>query len=346
MDFSEAVKEKIRKDLIELYKNTVDRSLIGLKTNYDEKDDIIDELNENPLFIINQIIPNIKCKIYELDSSLASNEDVRVDHTINVYDQFKLKEFILITGIGEFEYKFIHDNGTELRCEEVGVDMNIDHYDYLTGDIYIKGTFSPPYYQPEMDLYLLDNAGIMKAIMKVYGILKSDITPGWIYYLVEGCVTYNCNNKKMAVLNIFAALDNFIEYLYNKVFEYYVSQYNELISYSREKNSEECAENDKTSLINKIKSYAKDTKRLDEKLKDIMREVNIKGDNPEFASLCNINKINFSNIERIRNKVAHGEIYSVEEVNFGECLYYILTVILSILYVHDFEADYWNEIIE
>lgn len=346
LDFSEAVKEKIGKDLIEVYRNTVDRSSIKLRTYYDNKDDIVEDLNENPVFIINQIIPNIKYEKYELDSCLESNEDVRVDHAINVYDKFQLKEFLLITGMGEFEYKFIHDDVTELRCEEVGVNMDIEDYNYFTGDIYIKGTFSPPNYQPEMDLYLLDNAGTMKALIKVYGILKNDITPGWIYYLVEGCVTYNSNNKKMAVLNIFAALDNFIEYLYSKIFEYYVSQYNELTNYSKKMNSKECAENDKACLINKIKSYAKDTKRLDEKLKDIMREVNIKGDNPKFTSLCNINKINFSNIEKIRNKVAHGEIYSVEEVDFGECLYYILTVILSILYVHDFEADHWNEIMK
>ncbi len=263
---------------------------------------------------------------------------------MNVYDEFKVKEFIIITGIGQFEYRFVHDDGTKYRCSEVGIDIDIDTYDYLTGDIYIKGTFSPPDCQPEMNLYLLDNAGKMKENVEVYGIKKNDMTPGWIYYLVEGCVTYNCNNKKMAVLNIFVALHNFIEYLYNKVFEYYVTQYSKLINYSIEVNSEEYSKNDKICLLGKIKNYAKDTKRLDEKLKEIMREVRMKGDNPEFASLCNINKINFNNIEKIRNKVAHGEIYSVEKVNFGECLYYILTVILSILYVHDFEADTWDEI--
>lgn len=346
MEIKEELRQKIEKYLVKIYKNKIDLKQIKLFESFQYKADIISKLNSEPLEIINQIIPHIKNREFNFDTAIETDENEREEFKLQIYDSFEIDDFSLITFVSEPEYIF-EGADTELEGNDVGICMNINSFNYFSGEISLKGTFVPPLDTPELrlsDLNLFWNA---KVIIHIRGLLKNDIIPGWIYYLVEGCVNYMYHNEKMAIFNIFAALDNFIEDMYNEIFNFYINNYSKLLNSVRRSypSNSKIFEEAEEHLKNKIKNFARDTKRLDEKLKEVMKEVNIKGDNIKFKKICEMYKINFKDIERIRNKIAHGEIYGTTE-NFGQELYFILTIILSILFVHDFENDQWKKIIK
>lgn len=346
------VKEDIfkitRYELEDIYLNKIDLNSIRIRGPYSNKEEIISKLRSQPMTIVNQIVPYIKTVEIEEDTSIDTDDDFRELYTINIYDHIQVKLFSVITSIYDLEYRFKDCDGVAYSDYELGIKAEIEYYSNHSGDIRIKGKYTRPDFQPEMTLLDLDSCLQTKITCTVNGLLREDDIPSWVYYLIEGCVNYDDDNNNIAVFNIFAALDNFIEDMNSEILDYYLIKYNEILEYVETEypNDREKYLEAKNYLQDKIKKYCRDTRRLEEKLKDVMSEVGIKGDNPKFQKLCNMYKTKFKEIERYRNKIAHGELCNHNELDFAECLYFILTVILSILHVYDFEKDEWQGMIE
>lgn len=348
MDISQIIKEDILKitksELEDIYMDKINLNSIKIKGPYSNKQSIISQLRDNPMAIVNQVIPYIRTRDIEIETSINTDDNYRENQTVNIYNHFSIELFSIITNVSRMEYIFEDSDGEILDDSYLGIDAKIDYYNNYSGEVWVKGKYTRPRFQPELTLLDIDSALNTKAKLYVTGLLREDNVPSWVYYLIEGCVNYNNCNNKMALFNIFAALDNFIEEMNKEVFDYYLLKYKEILElYSSDKEKYLEA---KIYLQNKIKKFGKDTRRLIDKLKDIMSEVGIKGDNPKFKKLCNMYKVNFEDIEKYRNMVAHGELQNHNELDFAESLYYVLTVILSILHVYDFEEDEWQNSIQ
>ncbi|NMM62217.1 hypothetical protein HBE96_05860 [Clostridium sp. P21] len=342
MNVKEEIFNVTKSELERIYMTKVNTNLILLRGSYANKEDIINKLKKDPITIINQIIPHIVTEELKFSTSIESNDDVREDHPINIYDILHINHFSLITDVSDITYVFEDYLGNITEGSYYGIDAYMDYFNNYSGKISIKGTYTRPGFQPELTLMDIDSALKTKVKLSVTGLANEVNTPSWVYYLVEGCINYVNNNYRMALFNIFASLDNFIEDMIREILDYYLMNYKRFLDTYVDDNKAYLEA--KIYLQDKIKNCSRDNRRLVEKLKDIMSEVNIKGNNPSFQQLCNIYKIEFKKIETYRNKVAHGEPCD-EEPNFGESLYYILTIILSILNVFDFEKDQWQNII-
>ena len=349
MDIKEQIFELTRTELEKIYISKIDLKRIKLCGSYENKEKIISALREQPLTVVNQLIPYIKTKNIEREASMNTDDDnYRELSTVNIYDDLHIKQFSIITSVDDLEYIFTDCSGNLLSEMEMGVESKIAYYGSHSGDIRVEGKYGRPTFQPDLTLLDLEWSVDIKINCKIMGILREDDIPSWVYYLVEGCVNYNDDNINIGIFNIFAALDNFIENMNVNILDYYLSNYTRILDEIKSKYPKdmEYQLDAKSYLKDKIKRYCRDTRRLDEKLKDIMKEVGIKGDNSGFSKLLNMWKSEFKSIEKYRNRIAHGELCNEYDVDFAACLYFILTIILSILHVRDFEKDEWQYIIE
>lgn len=340
MSIKEDIFKITKSELEDIYMNKINLNSIKIKGPYSNKQSIISQLRDNPMAIVNQVIPYIVTKNIEIQTSIDTDDNVRENFTINIYDHLIIETFSIITGIYDIKYIFTHYNGEVYEDDYLGIKAKIDYYNNYSGEVWVKGKYTRPNFQPELTLLDVDAIFNTKAKLCVTGLLCEDNVPSWVYYLIEGCVNYRNSNNKIALFNIFAALDNFIEEMNKEVFDYYLIKYKEVLELYSSNDAEYLEA--KIYLQDKIKNFGKDTRRLEDKLKDIMSEVGIKGDNPKFQKLCNMYKVKFKEIEKYRNMVAHGELHNHNDLDFDESLYYVLTVILSILHVYDFEKNEWQ----
>lgn len=300
------------------------------------KEMIAELLKEEPFVLLNKIIP------YIVDRNLEVNPDVYLDtkkfrekYEFPFVSSFKAKEFSLVTYADEPTLKLFDSDGHDLSVfGEFKIEL--DRFNYLSGEIHTKGEFIK---NTSMDIDSFED--LDKQInITVLGVLKDEWIPSWVEYLLEGCINIKYKNYKMALFNFFASLDKFIEVLNDVIFDYYIDNYKKLIkkyAYSSEEKSDISA-----FLKNKIKKFGKENRRIIEKLRDALKEVDIIKEN-QFSSLYSLIK-EVEEIERIRNRIGHGEKV-IQQFDIGEMLYTILTIIFSIINHADLEKNDWKGIV-
>ncbi|HEY9059576.1 MAG TPA: hypothetical protein VIO64_03590 [Pseudobacteroides sp.] len=306
------------------------------------KEKIIGALSHHPLNIMNILISYIKNKNYKKEAQLIFDSENYKSRSEFPFEQcIKIEDFSILTYVGKPNLTVFSDD-TEVT-DYIDVVIENDRYNHLSGEIFLKGKFS--YNSEVYSIFLFDDLEKYIDIV-VFGLLKNDNIPSWIEYMIEGCINLEYKNKKMAFLNIFAAFDNFIELMNKKIFDYYVEYYTEHIKTYKTGNpswKQDELEEVKEHLKDKIKKYGKETRRIEDKLRDALREIEINGNNSKFKDMFSLVG-KFSAIAKMRNTISHGS--KVEnDIDVGSALYIVLTIILSVLLYQDMETNQWTNII-
>ena len=101
----------------------------------------------------------------------------------------------------------------------------------------------------------------------------------WLDYLLRAVISYEKENYISAYFNLFAGFDAFIECVNKKVFEYYLESYVSLkrskYKLTNQKNKKDFGEDVQGYLIEEIKRFASDSRRLNDKLMSILQVLRI-----------------------------------------------------------------------
>ncbi|PKM65453.1 MAG: hypothetical protein CVU95_15445 [Firmicutes bacterium HGW-Firmicutes-2] len=95
----------------------------------------------------------------------------------------------------------------------------------------------------------------------------------------------------------------------------------------------------KDYIDKKISDYGKIDRRLKEKLKDILKNLGITGDNIDYNQFY-ILKSNFGKYELFRNDIAHGREFNGEAIE--GFLFFVLCIIFTITFSDDFANKGWD----
>jgi len=310
----------------------------------DLKNTIINILELDPFIIINHILPYIKeKKILTTIKDIQTDDDDYRYKECNIYDTISINQYSVITEVSE----------PNIECEEHDLNKflsyNKRYFDYYEKILYLDGKFCD---YGNCDIYSIDSLNAKLAIY-VKGILKKDNIPPFTEYILEACINIKYNNKKMAYMNLFSSLDNFIELLYKKTFEYFLKRYPYLL-YGEDIKSQDILNKNIDDedikdfdywLQNKICYYSNSSRRLiDEKLKSILQDINQDHSNDKKYILQDI-VLYFKEAEKIRNKIAHGEKIEEDELEIGELFYNILSLYFYIFYKEDIRKANWSKIL-
>lgn len=345
-----AIHKKNRRSLIKRYKGMLtikkikrtfianlydDLSYRHDSTNKTNKEMMIELLNTTPLTVLNQLIPYLVCKevIKEADVELDTS-DFREKEEFPFTLSLRAGEFNIITDVSSPYLYFYDSEGHDVNAF-INHDIELDRFNHLSKDIFLKGRFI----QNDSVSHNAFDELEKNISLDVTGLLKDELIPSWVEYLLEGCINVEYANNKMALFNIFASLDKFIELLNEKIFDYYIENYNKLIK--KFANTLEDQVDISAFLKTKIKKFGKDNRRIMEKLRDALKEVGIHGKNDDFKQMYSLIK-EAEKIEEIRNKIGHGEKV-IDSIHVGHVLYIVLTIIFSTIHHTDFEKNDWKK---
>ncbi|MBP1926828.1 hypothetical protein J2Z76_002698 [Sedimentibacter acidaminivorans] len=311
------------------------------------KDIIIRIFNSNPFIVMNEILSCVKEKniIKEIDNIYTMEEDLQKD-LLTIQDSINLEEFSIITKVYEPEVyeKTFEDNENYIDY----IKYNINYIDYYEKKLVLDGVLN----NYLLNIYDAENSGL---ILKcdVRGVLKDENMMPFLEYILDACVNITYKNNKMAFFNLFAAIDSYIELLYEKVFSFYIENYTYYIE-----NVKDCVEEfyeflnegDKGKIISevneflkrKIKYFSNNSRRLiNEKLKPIIKELDpTKEIYFEFDNIISY----LLKAEKIRNTIAHGG-RNIQNYNVGELFYNVLSLIFSITTSDDACLSNWSKVL-
>jgi len=230
----------------------------------------------------------------------------------------KVKGMKFISSVEQERVEVILLSTGENVSKECGVDTDIISVDYFACNIVynlkmsICENIEPWEIMDNTDSYIL---------CKVYGVKCGTDYPMWIEYILMSYVFYNLNNEKMAFFTAFAALDQFIEIVYDRLPILYRQVY-----YDNMKN---ISDSDGKILEDKRNIYMNLNRRLiDEKLHDILKE-RFEVDT-EYLSYYN----QIQKYEKDRNKIAHCQVVDIDGKYID-----LLKNILNIIYLVGYGKD-------
>jgi hypothetical protein len=146
--------------------------------------------------------------------------------------------------------------------------------------------------------------------INVYGIEDKETRTGVEIDIVESAMDYCIGNIKMAFLNLFTAIDFYIEGIYDIAYHEYLNNYK---SYSKI---------ELNTIEKKVRDYANMNRRLvDEKLYDPWKELEIDSDCFKEA------RKTIMDLEKKRNKIAHGEAIVIEKKDYISLMLSFLDII-------------------
>lgn len=85
--------------------------------------------------------------------------------------------------------------------------------------------------------------------------------------------------------------------------------------------------------------YSRKDRRLKEKLKDVLKNIGITGDNKDFVKFYCL-KVDFSHYEDLRNDIAHGRDFKNEKLE--GFLFFVVCIIFTIVFADDFADKAWE----
>ena len=342
------IKEQLSDDEIYDLMKLTDASLYEIIHEYnknssdDYKDKIniknllIDIFNDNPFIILSRILDEVKSiEITRKVDDIEAGEDYR-EYKFRIYKDFKINELYKVARVDNLKVTRIIDE------EEVDVDFikykfkNINLFDKT---VFLEGQFERI---DGISVWDAENIGVLVKF-DAYGV-HENVSMFYIY-IIEACINHQYKNDSMAFFNLFIALNNFIEIIYNKTYKFYIKNYNCYMTSITERYDEDTDEDKEVALKcaddylkSKIKQFSNLYKKLiNGKLKEVSQEIGM------FKSIKKL-MIRMKDLEKHRNEIAHGDKLTID-INFGEVLYDILTLMFSIVRRENFDEDAWDYII-
>jgi hypothetical protein len=314
-----------------------DISMLNDSTKKTNKEMISELFKESPFDLMNQLIPYIVCKEIEVNADVfLDTENFREKYEFPFTSSFRASDFNIITYVSSPSLQLFDSDDNDVT-DFANFEIELDRFNYLSKEIHFKGKFI------QDDSVSHDAFDSLDKSISIFvtGVLKEELIPSWVEYLIEGCINIEYQNNKMALFNIFASLDKFIELLNNDIFDFYIINFNKILN--KFTNTPEEKIDVSEFLKGKIRKFGKDNRRIMEKLRDALKEVGINGKNQNFLRMYSLIK-EVEEIEEIRNKIGHGEKV-IQNINIGEVLYTILTIIFSTIKYDDFEKNAWKKIV-
>lgn len=296
-------------------------------------------ISENLFNTIARTLGYISTDIYYFYGELETNdENYRFSNSVQIYWNVHLKEYSRVISVSLEDFGMDQDvcyanvlpNGLIEGIDEQNLnlinsipgdysfDLHLSRLNNLNGDAYFEGTF----HGEGNRILEVSNIGVIYQI-KVVGVKNDTITPSWLEYLIDGLLDLENENKKMALFNLFAALDNLI----NTEHEYIYEEYLEL-----------CKKIKITEpLKEKIRLFSPKEKRLENKLSHILTEFKIRnGTSLECYK-------HYKKIVTIRDKVAHGGQFE-NGIDVKKTAYSIVALIYILLLQENIEETSWRGI--
>lgn len=224
----ESIAEKLRmqyEEIISINEIEVDDfERTDSTTNLDVVNYIKKTLNHKPLKIINEIFVDICKEELEIDFQFSNVQEIHEDNYL-VKIEIELNQFSVLTKVEYQDLQIYSDDNDEISKDVCSADIKITNINYFTGKIQLEGTFKIKHYAT--DFYVIDSL-VKKIHLKVAGI-KSSYSKQWFENIVHGALYYELGNLRMAYFNTFSGLDEFINLVYDKLFDIYVDEYSRAI---------------------------------------------------------------------------------------------------------------------
>lgn len=299
---------------------------------------LINIFNKEPCIVLWRIIDDIKkVKISRKINGIDTEEDYR-EYKFKVYDNIKIRELYKVIAMDNLQV-FNNING-ELE--------KIDFLKYKFGNINLfeKSVFLDGEFKRVNNISIWD-VEYMEIFVgfDAYGVDKN--IPLYLNYIIDGCINHKYNNETIAFFNLYAALNNFIEVIYNDTFNFYIEKYSYYKEYIEELYSEEYDEIKQKLVMKytdeflkeKIRKFSNERiKLIDGKLKAVTEELGL------YNKLKELIK-KMKELDLHRNEIAHGDELTID-INFGEILYDVLSIIFSIIRGDDLANNDLTDLIE
>lgn len=329
----ESINSRI-KEKVSFYKTSINRLTWRDYSDISQEEIIKMILKEDPLKILSNILPYITydsmIKKFEIScDDLGGGQYDRCE----IYSNVCLDEFYKIINV-----EVIGEGGV---IENINEEMQINYdysnfrikfekvyYNTYSNKVELRGIYEGNSY----DIYALDYCAL-GVELAVTGIKKNIIIPSWCEYIIEGLANIEHKNYKVAFFNICAGFDNFINEIYEDIFDYYLDHYSVCTNDNIRNEDKEI-----------IRKFANKEQRLRNKLNAIFNILKINKKHG-FEKLRTFSDIWDKEYTKIRDRIAHGGTYD-NKYNLEDVAYTILTIIFSILLHEDLAENQWSTLIE
>lgn len=345
---SDEIKENLSDDKIYGLLNLNDASLYEIihaytRNNSDDfnskdkmKNLLIDIFNDEPFIILWRIVDEVKMiEITRAFDNVEAGEDYR-EYKFKVYQNFTIDELYKVASVDNL--RVIRNVNEEIE------DVSFVKYQFKNINLFDKTVFLEGQFEriDNISIWDAENIGVVIKF-DAYGVDEN--IPMFFMYIVEACINHRYNNDTMAFFNIFAGLNNFIDTIYQETFNFYVENYDHYMKFIAEWYDEETKEDREVALKcaddylkSKIKQFSNLYKKLIKgKLTEVSKEIGI------FKSIENL-IMRMKELEEHRNEIGHGDKLTMN-IDFGEVLYDVLTLIFSILRRENVDDNVWEYLI-
>jgi hypothetical protein len=215
------------------------------------------------------------------------------------------------------EYYNDYENEADLTNTLDGyaeLKFQLEYVNYYKKEIKLSGTYNGK----SSDLYIMDDRGTFSEL-SIKGLKKSNNTPDWVEYLIEGGISLDMGNYRMGFFNLFSATESFLNYVLRIIQKYYkvIDLDNKKVKYFIHKSN--CS--------------------LEEKLSVILKEIFVEKTNKEYIHLRPLVR-KWRKLINSRNKIAHGNISDIPE----DMVHTIFTLIFSVIFNRSLTNCDWESI--
>ncbi|WDL97889.1 hypothetical protein [Alicyclobacillus sp. ALC3] len=320
-----------------------ERTVTDIKLNHELRtdDEAVDYLIRNdPMKFVSQALSGLEYKEVFLSLDITTDFFDRLGSTIPVYCNPRLHGFSRIVSAALIEYGILDEecysyNQHQLVIDEVCANsggltslnarigfecsLHIQSYNQYTGELFVIGHAI----NHNVTLSDLDGHEIVGKIGCIALPVDSSVQT-WIECLVDSILDHQNGNKKMAFFNSFAAMDQIIQRFYRGLFEFYLSK-------SRRGITDE--------LRRKVKKYANDNRRLDEKLDDVAKELGIS----DFGKMqC---RAKYKELTTTRDSIAHGGMYDLSTLDMGGVYITVFSLLVTLFNAANVEQSGWGLVV-
>jgi len=251
----ESISEKIRiyyESLISITEIEIDNFLLDRDIHKQNAVNYVKTiLNAKPLIIVNDLFTEITKDVLEIKFDFINVKEIHED-TYLVRIEIDLDEFSVLTHFDFHDILVYSDDGYEISKEVISYDIKISNINHFTSKVQLEGTLKV---NPSATTFYVVDSLDKRIQCKVTGI-KNSYSKQWFENLVHGAIYYELGNLRMSYFNIFSGIDEFVNLVYDKLFDIYIDEYSNAISEMHhilyEYIKEELVENDTTELYHKM----------------------------------------------------------------------------------------------
>ena len=186
---------------------------ISLKKKDESKKNYIHRvISENPIYILNNLIYDIKTYKEQVSIDICPINIINtMEDRVCIRDRVCIPNIKYLTGIKDFTVRvYSIVTGEYIESEE---KFEIEFINYFASEIVIYGEFA-------IDSNSIDDCRV-KIQIEYYGLSKECHIPLWLELMLQGTLYNEMNNKEMAVFYYFVSFDSFIQNIYNQIHKIY-----------------------------------------------------------------------------------------------------------------------------